>query len=100
MTIAHLQIDSKKMDQSSTYLKLPATVRDLEGQGQPGLSPSKGQIHAGGLTLNVNDSFEISTLVCSTKLTHNGKLCVSSPIIVGVVGEICLSSSILTGVAN
>ncbi|KAI0221767.1 Dedicator of cytokinesis protein 1 [Lamellibrachia satsuma] len=66
------KIDSKKMDQSSTYLKLPATECDLESQSQPGLSPSKCQIHAGGLTLNINDSFQISTLVCSTKLTHNG----------------------------
>jgi len=31
------------------------------------------QVSAGSLALNADDTLQIATLVCSTKLTHNGK---------------------------
>ncbi|CAH1782976.1 unnamed protein product [Owenia fusiformis] len=66
------QIDSKKADTTNIYLNLPATKVDLERSGQLKETPyNKVKIHAGPLSINTKDSFSISTLVCSTKLTHN-----------------------------
>ncbi|KAJ0060431.1 hypothetical protein NL108_011524 [Boleophthalmus pectinirostris] len=61
--------EAKKFEDSSLYLNLPATKMELE---------EKGYSAAGKTTQNLGncsiskDSFQICTLVCSTKLTQNG----------------------------
>ena len=56
------------------YLKLPATKADLGAHGTSGKDKGNYQIQTGTLVLSLTDSFQIQTLVCSTKLTHNGKI--------------------------
>jgi hypothetical protein len=67
-------MDSKKgEDGSSVYFTLPSTEQQRvssQGGTAVGKLPS---LNVGSLSLNVADSLQIATLVCSTKLTHNGK---------------------------
>jgi len=79
------QIDNKKDDkQHHAYLDLPSTMKELElsnhvGTGHFGTgggTHSKMQkipLFCGPYSLSYRDTFKISTYVCSTKLTHNGK---------------------------
>ncbi|RXM36003.1 Dedicator of cytokinesis protein 1, partial [Acipenser ruthenus] len=60
--------ETKKMEDSSTYLNLPATKLELEEKGYA--STGKSMQNLGSCTIS-KDSFQISTLVCSTKLTQN-----------------------------
>ncbi|KAM3924321.1 dedicator of cytokinesis protein 5 [Leptodactylus fuscus] len=55
--------DSKKSDDAKMYLLLPATKEEEEEARSP-------RGHAPSLT-PTKDSFQISTLICSTKLTQN-----------------------------
>jgi len=72
-----VQIDSKKSeDGPQVYFGLQSTVREQQRQMlQSGATGTKKptQTSAGSLTLNTDDSLQIATLVCSTKLTHNGE---------------------------
>jgi len=71
-----VKIDSKKSeDGPQVYFGLPSTVREQQKQMlQAGAAGAKKptQISAGSLSLNSDDTLQIATLVCSTKLTHNG----------------------------
>lgn len=67
----NMQIENKK--DPGPYLDLPATKKDLENQGIQH-SNSKVPLFSGPYTLSNKDSFQIETFVCSTKLTHNGKI--------------------------
>lgn len=58
------------MEESSLYLNLPATKLELEEKGYS--TTGKSTHNLGNCTIS-KDSFQISTLVCSTKLTQNGK---------------------------
>uniref|UniRef100_A0AAZ3Q4K0 C2 DOCK-type domain-containing protein n=1 Tax=Oncorhynchus tshawytscha TaxID=74940 RepID=A0AAZ3Q4K0_ONCTS len=71
--------EAKKLEDSSLYLNLPATKVELEEKGLS--TTGKGTHNLGNCTIS-KDSFQIATLVCSTKLTQNGKetLSPSSPL--------------------
>ncbi|XP_023214491.1 dedicator of cytokinesis protein 1-like, partial [Centruroides sculpturatus] len=72
------KIDHKKFDENDAhYLSLPTTKMELELfqqlHGNTNNNPSRLSVlsYPSGLILNLKDSFSISTLVCSTKLTQN-----------------------------
>lgn len=65
-----LQAEAKKLEDASTYLSLPSTKIELEEKGHS--ATGKSMQNLGSCTIS-KDSFQISTLVCSTKLTQNGK---------------------------
>ncbi|XP_063290662.1 dedicator of cytokinesis protein 1 isoform X3 [Pelobates fuscus] len=60
--------EAKKLEDASTYLSLPATKIELEEKGHN--SVGKSMQNLGSCTIS-KDSFQIATLVCSTKLTQN-----------------------------
>ncbi|GAB6025462.1 Dedicator of cytokinesis protein 5 [Chamberlinius hualienensis] len=65
------KVDHKKFEEvGAPYLNLPSTKQELEElrHGEP---LSKSALHHAFLTYSPKDSFQISTLVCSTKLTQN-----------------------------
>lgn len=73
------RLDHKRHAESdTTYLTLPATRAEfnaiVQNSSTPNAQPNKAQLasfQAGGISLAIKDSFQISTLVCSTKLTQN-----------------------------
>ncbi|XP_014385634.1 PREDICTED: dedicator of cytokinesis protein 1 [Myotis brandtii] len=62
--------EAKKLEDVATYLSLPSTKAELEEKGHS--ATGKGMQSLGSCTIS-KDSFQISTLVCSTKLTQNGE---------------------------
>ena len=64
------QAEAKKLEDAATYLSLPSTKAELEEKGHS--ATGKGMQSLGSCTIS-KDSFQISTLVCSTKLTQNGE---------------------------
>ncbi|XP_075072097.1 dedicator of cytokinesis protein 1 isoform X1 [Mixophyes fleayi] len=60
--------EAKKLEDAATYLGLPATKIELEEKGHS--ATGKSMTNLGSCTIS-KDSFQISTLVCSTKLTQN-----------------------------
>lgn len=68
--IFKLQAEAKKLEDAATYLSLPSTKAELEEKGHSATGKSMQSL--GSCTIS-KDSFQISTLVCSTKLTQNGE---------------------------
>ncbi|XP_048465139.1 dedicator of cytokinesis protein 1-like [Rhincodon typus] len=60
--------DAKKLEDAALYLNLPATKTTLEERGY---AMTGKNMHSFGNFSISKDSFQISTLVCSTKLTQN-----------------------------
>ncbi|XP_038599409.1 dedicator of cytokinesis protein 1 isoform X1 [Tachyglossus aculeatus] len=60
--------EAKKLEDASTYLSLPSTKMELEEKGP---ASSGKPLHTVGSCTVSKDSFQIATLVCSTKLTQN-----------------------------
>uniref|UniRef100_A0AAQ4Q2G6 Dedicator of cytokinesis 1 n=1 Tax=Gasterosteus aculeatus aculeatus TaxID=481459 RepID=A0AAQ4Q2G6_GASAC len=62
------KVNAKKLEDSSVYLSLPATKLEMEEKGYS--TTGKSAQNLGNCSIS-KDSFQISTLVCSTKLTQN-----------------------------
>lgn len=63
------QAEAKKLEDSNHYLTLPATKVEME---EKGYSTTGKSTQNQGACIITKDSLQISTLVCSTKLTQNG----------------------------
>lgn len=64
------QAEAKKLEDAATYLSLPSTKAELEEKGHSATGRSMQSL--GSCTIS-KDSFQVATLVCSTKLTQNGE---------------------------
>ncbi|XP_070272709.1 dedicator of cytokinesis protein 5 isoform X1 [Myotis yumanensis] len=60
--------DNKKMEDAKFYLTLPGTKAEME---EKELQASKTQASFAATKESTKDSFQIATLICSTKLTQN-----------------------------
>lgn len=58
----------KKAEDAKVYLTLPATWAEVEEKEKQ----TGKQFHHSGVIPVTKDSFQISSLTCSTKLTQNG----------------------------
>lgn len=65
-----LQGDNKKMEDAKYYLTLPGTKAEME---EKELQASKNPSVFTPSKDSTKDSFQIATLICSTKLTQNGR---------------------------
>lgn len=79
--VVNQQGDNKKMEDAKCYLTLPYTKVEMEEKETPS---GKSLHHLANFTPSkdsTKDSFQIATLICSTKLTQNGRSCFSIPVV-------------------
>jgi len=85
--VVNQQGDNKKMEDAKCYLTLPYTKVEMEEKETPS---GKSLHHLANFTPNkdsTKDSFQIATLICSTKLTRNGRSCINIPVVSHCVFE-------------
>ena len=85
--VVNQQGDNKKMEDAKCYLTLPYTKVEMEEKETPS---GKSLHHLANFTPNkdsTKDSFQIATLICSTKLTQNGRSCINIPVVSHCVFE-------------
>lgn len=78
LLVVNQQGDNKKMEDAKCYLTLPYTKVEMEEKETPS---GKSLHHLANFTPNkdsTKDSFQIATLICSTKLTQNGRSLLAS----------------------
>lgn len=73
------QGDNKKMEDAKCYLTLPCTKTEMEEKEAPSGKNLHPLANFTPTKDSTKDSFQIATLICSTKLTQNGRSCSSSP---------------------
>lgn len=79
------QAEAKKLEDAAAYLSLPSTKAELEEKGHA--ATGRGLQSLGSCTIS-RDSFQVSTLVCSTKLTQNGEWGRAASQLSSVVGRV------------
>lgn len=73
--VSNQQGDNKKMEDAKSYLTLPCTKTEMEEKEAPSGKNLHSLANFTPTKDSTKDSFQIATVICSTKLTQNGRAC-------------------------
>lgn len=76
--VPNQQGDNKKMEDAKSYLTLPCTKMEMEEKEAPSGKNLHPLANFTPTKDSTKDSFQIATVICSTKLTQNGRACAGS----------------------